>query len=150
VHALRGLPSNRKIPVEAEQEAVAILKRPVYRGFGPTLASEYLAKKHGIEVSRKTVRQWMIQAKLWRARQQQVEKIHEWRPRRSRFGELVQVATGIRGATVRVEKRRDGEVAVRFRDRYLSVSICEQPPKLSPPRLLGKGTACAATQQPGQ
>jgi hypothetical protein len=32
----------------------------------------------------------MIQAKLWRARKQSVEKIHEWRPRRSRFGELVQ------------------------------------------------------------
>ncbi len=90
VHALRGLPSNRKIAVETEQEAVAILKRPVYRGFGPTLGSEYLAKKHGIEVSRETVRQWMIQAKLWRARQQHLEKIHEWRPRRSRFGELVQ------------------------------------------------------------
>ena len=90
VHALRGLPSNRKIAVETEQEAVAILKRPVYRGFGPTLASEYLAKKHGIEVSRETVRQWMIQARLWRARQQRVEKIHEWRPRRGRFGELVQ------------------------------------------------------------
>ena len=90
VHALRGLPSNRKIAVETEQEAVAILKRPVYRGFGPTLGSEYLAKKHGIEVSRETVRQWMIQARLWRARQQRVEKIHEWRPRRGRFGELVQ------------------------------------------------------------
>jgi hypothetical protein len=62
----------------------------VYRGFGPTLASEYLAKKHGIEVSRETLRQWMIRAKLWRARKQHIEKIHEWRPRRSRFGELVQ------------------------------------------------------------
>jgi hypothetical protein len=62
----------------------------VYRGFGPTLAAEYLAKKHDIEVSRETVRQWMIRAKLWRARKQHVEKIHEWRPRRSRFGELVQ------------------------------------------------------------
>jgi transposase len=90
VHALRGLPSNRKIDANTEQEAVAILSRPVYRGFGPTLASEYLAKKHGIEVSRETVRQWMIEAKLWRARQQHVEKIHQWRPRRSRFGELVQ------------------------------------------------------------
>jgi hypothetical protein len=90
VHALRGLPSNRKVDVETQCEAVAILTRPVYRGFGPTLASEYLAKKHGIEVSRETVRQWMIEGKLWRARQQRVEKIHEWRPRRSRFGELVQ------------------------------------------------------------
>ena len=90
VHALRGLPSNRKIAADTEQEAIAILTRPVYRGFGPTLASEYLARKHGIAVSRETVRRWMIQAKLWRARRQRVEKIHQWRPRRGRFGELVQ------------------------------------------------------------
>lgn len=90
VHALRGLPSNRQIDAETEQEAIAILSRPVYRGFGPTLASEYLANKHDIEVSRETVRQWMIGAKLWRAQKQPVEKIHLWRPRRSRFGELVQ------------------------------------------------------------
>ena len=69
-HALRGLPSNRKIGADTEQEAVAILSRPVYRGFGPTLASEYLAKKHDIAVSRETVRQWMIGAKLWKARTQ--------------------------------------------------------------------------------
>jgi len=89
-HGLRGLPSNRKISADTEKEAVTILSRPVYRGFGPTLASEYLAKKHSIEVSRETVRQWMIEAKLWRARKQRVEKIHQWRPRRGRFGELVQ------------------------------------------------------------
>ena len=90
VHALRGLPSNRKIAADTEQAAVAILRRPLYLGFGPTLASEYLAQKHGIQVSRETARQWMMQAKLWRARKQRVEKIHEWRPRRGRFGELVQ------------------------------------------------------------
>jgi biotin operon repressor len=90
VHALRGLPSNHKISADTEQEAIAILSQPVYRGFGPTLAAEYLAKKHDIEVSRETVRQWMISAKLWRVHKQRVEKIHEWRPRRSRFGELVQ------------------------------------------------------------
>lgn len=90
VHALRGFPSNRKISADTEQEAVAILSQPVYRGFGPTLACEYLAKKHDIEVSRETLRQWMMQAQLWRAQKQHIEKIHEWRPRRSRFGELVQ------------------------------------------------------------
>ena len=89
-HGLRGIPSNRKIGADTEKEAVAILSQPVYRGFGPTLASEYLAKKHDIDVSRETVRRWMVQAKLWRARKQQVEEIHQWRPRRSRFGELVQ------------------------------------------------------------
>lgn len=89
-HGLRGLPSNRKISADTEQKAVAILSRPLYRGFRPTLASEYLAKKHDIDVSRETVRQWMMRAKLWRARKQHVEKIHQWRPRRNRFGELVQ------------------------------------------------------------
>jgi transposase len=90
VHGLRGLPSNRKLNADTEQEAVKILSQPVYRGFGPTLAAEYLAKKHKIDVSRETVRQWMTEAKLWRPRKQRIEKIHEWRPRRSRFGELVQ------------------------------------------------------------
>jgi hypothetical protein len=44
------------------------------------------------------------------------------------------IRTGLRGATVRVEKRRDGSVAVRFRDRYLSVSVCEQRPKVAAPK----------------
>lgn len=89
-HGLRGLPSNRRISADTEQKAITILSQPVYRGFGPTLAAEYLANKHGIEVSRETLRQWMIGAKLWRARKQHIEKVHEWRPRRSRVGELVQ------------------------------------------------------------
>jgi biotin operon repressor len=95
VHGLRGLPSNRKLNGDTEREAVKILSEPVYRGFGPTLAAEYLAKKHKIDVSRETVRQWMTEAKLWRPRKQRIEKIHEWRPRRSRFGELVQWDTSI-------------------------------------------------------
>jgi hypothetical protein len=41
-------------------------------------------------VSKETLRQWMIRAKLWRAKEQKVKAIHIWRPRRSRFGELVQ------------------------------------------------------------
>jgi len=49
-----------------------------------------LAEKHDIQVSRETVRAWMIKAKLWRRRKQHVDEIHEWRERRSRFGELLQ------------------------------------------------------------
>ena len=67
-----------------------ILRREVYAGFGPTLAAEYLAEKHGIHAGRETVRKWMIEGELWRAQRQGVEKIHQWRPRRSRVGELVQ------------------------------------------------------------
>ena len=90
VHGLRGKPSNRRIEESVEKEAVKILSTEVYRGFRPTLAAEYLARKHGIAASKETVRQWMISAKLWRASEQKLKAVHIWRPRRSRFGELVQ------------------------------------------------------------
>src|SRR3954452_9933380 len=90
VHGLRGKPSNRKIEEKIEQEAVKILSMPVYKGFGPTLASEYLSQEHGIDASKETVRQWMKRAKLWRSNKAKVKEVHMWRPRRSRFGELVQ------------------------------------------------------------
>src|ERR1035441_10716812 len=87
IHGLRGKPSNRRIEEAIEREAVKILSADVYRGFGPTLAAEYLRKKHGIEASKETVRQWMIQGKLWRAKAEKLEQVHVWRPRRSRYGE---------------------------------------------------------------
>jgi transposase InsO family protein len=90
VHGLRGKPSNHRIGKSAEEEAIQILSADLYKGFGPTLAAEYLADKHDIEVSKETLRQWMIRAKLWRAKEQKVKAVHLWRPRRSRFGELVQ------------------------------------------------------------
>jgi len=41
------------------------------------------------------------------------------------------VRAGLRGARVRVEQRLDGSVAVRFRERYLPVSVC--PPSSASP-----------------
>jgi len=90
VHALRGRQSNRKLDEKTKQKALQILGRDVYQGFGPTLAAEYLASKHGIHAGRETVRGWMVEGKLWRASRQRIDKIHQWRPRRSRVGELVQ------------------------------------------------------------
>jgi hypothetical protein len=73
-----------------EQQAITVLSDPVYRGFGPTLAAEYLHKLHQITVSKETLRQWMTKAGLWRAGHRRVVEVHPWRPRRSRWGELVQ------------------------------------------------------------
>ena len=95
VHALRGLASNRKIEEAERSRAVKILSQDVYPGFGPTLATEHLNAKHDLEVGREPVRQWMIAAKLWRAHPQRVEKVHQWRPRRSRFGGLLLWDTSI-------------------------------------------------------
>ena len=90
VHALRGRASKRRLDEESRQKIVQVLSQEVYRDFGPTLAAEYLRKKHGVSVGREAVRQIMIAAGLWRARKQKIEAVHEWRPRRSCRGELVQ------------------------------------------------------------
>src|SRR5437879_7022479 len=47
IHGLRGKASNRRIAEATEKEAVKILSAEVYAGFGPTLAAEYLSKRHG-------------------------------------------------------------------------------------------------------
>lgn len=90
VHALRGRQSNRKLDEETKRKALEILGRDVYRDFGPTLAAEYLASKHAVHAGRETVRSWMVESKLWHASRQRIDKIHPWRQRRSRVGELVQ------------------------------------------------------------
>ena len=41
------------------------------------------------------------------------------------------ICSGLRGAVVRVEERRDGSVALRFRDRYLHIEECAQRPKVA-------------------
>jgi len=90
VHKLRGKPSNRRLSEEVRSKIEEILAEPVYAGFGPTLAAEYLVSKHQIQVGRETLRKLMSGAGLWRARRRKAESIHTWRERRSRFGELVQ------------------------------------------------------------
>ena len=90
IHELRGRASNRKLSSELEQRAITVLSDPVYRGFGPTLAAEYLHKLHQITVSKETLRQWMTKAGLWIAGEVRMVEVHQWRPRRSRCGELVQ------------------------------------------------------------
>src|SRR5216684_1976825 len=82
VHGLRGRRSNRKMPEILAQRALRVLRRERYRGFGPTLAAEHLARQ-GLSVSRETLRQWMSRAGLWRPRSWRVKAVHVWRPRRA-------------------------------------------------------------------
>ena len=59
----------------------------LWHDYGPTLAAEELAEDHGIRVNRETLRQWLMEAKLWRARRSRIERAHLWRPRRARCRE---------------------------------------------------------------
>jgi transposase len=90
VHGLRGRPSNRKIPLKTQKQALAILKQPDWHDFGPTFAAEQLAQRHQIQVGKETLRGWMIAAEMWKPGSHRHDEVHCWRPRRSGFGELVQ------------------------------------------------------------
>lgn len=89
IHGLRGKPSHRAVKSE-EREQLLGLYRAHYTGFGPTLAAEYLAARHGLQLSRETVRKELVKAGLWQARPRRVERVHVWRQRRSMRGELLQ------------------------------------------------------------
>ena len=93
-HGLRGRPSNRKTPEAVKRRAVELYRKKkqakLWHDYGPTLAAEELAEQNEITISRETLRQWLIEAKLWCRRRARVEQVHVWRARRARYGELVQ------------------------------------------------------------
>jgi len=96
VHGLRGRVSNRRIGEGIRRKALRLLRQPDWNDFGPTFASEQLAKRQ-IQVSKETVRAWMIAEGLWESHPRTVKEVHEWRPRRGAYGELVQWDTSTHG-----------------------------------------------------
>src|SRR5579864_5374620 len=65
IHGLRGRGSNHKISEKDRDKMVRILSQEVYHGFGPTLAAEYLASQHKIQIGREALRKLMMGAGLW-------------------------------------------------------------------------------------
>ena len=94
VHGLRGRKSNRRLERRQAKRAVALV-RTHYRDFGPTLACEYLAQQHGLVLSRETLRQLLVEAGLWKPQPRKPPEVHQWRPRRSCAGELLQWDTSV-------------------------------------------------------
>lgn len=84
-----GQPSSNKIRAEIRDEVLGLL-RMTYVGFGPTLASEKLLERHQIKISSETVRKWMAEEGLWISKRKKDKRVYQRRPRRSRFGELLQ------------------------------------------------------------
>ena len=87
---LRGRPSNHRIAAREQRRILALL-RAHYADFGPTLAAEYLAERHGYTHSVETLRQWMIGAQLWQPARAAKRRLHQLRERRRCVGELVQI-----------------------------------------------------------
>ena len=86
----RGRPSNHQLAPGVAQRALGLI-RDRYPDFGPTLACEKLAERHGLTLGLETVRTLMTQAGLWVPRKQRAAQIHQPRNRRSCVGELIQI-----------------------------------------------------------
>ena len=86
----RGKQSNNRT---AEKKKDRILKKlcEEYQVFRPTLASEKLAQRDGLEVRKEAVRQIMIQAGLHQPKSRKRDRTNFLRERRKRRGELVQM-----------------------------------------------------------
>jgi hypothetical protein len=83
-------PSNNRLDEALADQVIKIL-RSTYADFGPTLATEKLRTKHGIELAKETVRRLQIAVGLWIPRKLRPPKIHQPRMRRACLGELVQI-----------------------------------------------------------
>jgi len=94
LHGLRGRASGRRIPAAKAKRIVKLVERE-YGDFGPTLASEYLEREHGLQLSRESLRQLLIRAGSWKAKPRKLRQVHVWRARRSCRGELLQWDTSI-------------------------------------------------------
>lgn len=89
VHRGRGRPSNRRIP-EKVKVKVLRLYRTQYGDFGPTLAAEKLAERHGITLSDETLRGWLRAHGIEHFTRRQ-RPHRAWRARRAHRGELIQL-----------------------------------------------------------
>ena len=88
-HQGRGTPSNRQIPEKVQTKALTLYAQR-YGDFGPTLAAEQLAERHGIPLSDETVRGWLL-AKGVTHFTRRTRPHRAWRERKAHVGELVQL-----------------------------------------------------------
>jgi hypothetical protein len=86
----RGKVSNNRLDVSVKQRGVDLIYEK-YADFGPTLAHEKLTEEHHLKLSRESVRQIMIEEKIWKPKRAKRARIHQMRERRACLGELVQI-----------------------------------------------------------
>jgi hypothetical protein len=78
-------PSNNRLDDDMADRVIKLL-RSTYADFGPTLATEKLRTKHGIDLAKETVRRLQIAVGLWVPRKLRPPKIQQPRLRRACIG----------------------------------------------------------------
>jgi transposase len=89
VHRGRGKPSNRRLAAPLKATVLKVYEQR-YGDFGPTLAAEKLAERHGITLSDETLRLWLRERGIDHFTRR--KRPHRaWRARKPHVGELVQL-----------------------------------------------------------
>jgi transposase len=88
-HRSRGKESNNRLPKKLVARVVQLYQEK-YQGFGPTLTAEKLLELDGIEVSKETVRTWLMDAGQWQ-KGRNVRTHRQWRERKDFSGEMLQL-----------------------------------------------------------
>jgi hypothetical protein len=86
LHWQRGKPSNWRIADKIKQKVLALLLRRL----GADLGQLEVRERHQIDVHPETLRLWLRQARL-PYKERKARPHRQWRPRRSCFGEMVQL-----------------------------------------------------------
>jgi transposase len=89
IHQSRGRRSNRRTPDKVKDKVIR-LYRAQYKDFGPTLASEKLLERDGVEISDETLRRWLLEAGDWK-KSRKGRQHRQWRQRKHHYGEMVQI-----------------------------------------------------------
>lgn len=89
VHRGREKPSNRRL-AEPVQAKVLRLYETRYGDFGPTLAAEKLAERHGLTLSDEPLRRWLLAKGVTHFRRRK-QPHRAWRARKTHMGELIQL-----------------------------------------------------------
>lgn len=113
IHKLKGRKSNNFFGVTFKENVLNLVVRK-YSDFKPSFASEKLLEFDNVSVKPETLRLWMIEADLWKARKKKQYKYFSLRERKDYFGEMLQF---------------DGSYHMWFEDRLLDsegypVEVC--------------------------
>ena len=107
----RNTVSNRKLSDEVRLKVLELYKQN-YPDFGPTLFCEKLSEFHNIEISKETLRKWLLNEGLWK-RERKIKLRKSLRERKHCFGEMLQLDVSHHDW---FEKRRGKAVLMSFID----------------------------------
>lgn len=86
-----GSKGNNQVAKKQKELVLVFFKNEDHRDFSPTLAHEYMVKNNTLSISVSSVRNIMIKANLWGAKQVRKQEVHPLRERRAQLGELIQL-----------------------------------------------------------